>query len=425
MFAGIADDLTGAVELAGVVEAGGVPARVVTRIEAIAHVDTPAIVVALRSRVAPAAQAVAEFRRVVQALAARGRPRQIFFKYCATFDSTPQGNIGPCTDVLFDTTQATHTLFCPAFPAAARTVYQGHLFVADQLVSNSPKKDDPLTPMREPDLVKVLAPQTARAVGRIPYAIVAAGPQAIRERAAALAKDGVPYAIVDTTSDADLARIAEATWDLPLMTGGSTIVEHYPAHWRANGLIAPHGKRAAIRGDGFGLVLAGSCADRTREQIARFGASHPVLEVDLLEDIDDRAAADAAAAWAMRHLQHGPVCVATGADPAGVAKAQTKFGIAGAARRAETILTTVARKAVDAGVGRLLVAGGETSGAIVETLGIDVLSVAPYVAPGIGTCVAQTPRPLALCLKSGKLGDIDMFERVLTQMESSSDRANG
>jgi uncharacterized protein YgbK (DUF1537 family) len=413
LLGGIVDDLTGAVELAGMLAAGGARvALTVGEAEPVApQGEEDAIIVALQSRAAPVEQARAAVAQAADALLGAGA-RQLFFKYCATFDSTPLGNIGPCADTLMERTGADFTLFAPSFPEADRTVYRGHLFVGDQLVSNSPKRLDPLTPMTEPDLVRVLQAQTPRRVGLLPLPVVAAGPEATARRVAELRAQGIAYAISDALEEAHLACLAETSADWPLATGNSNLASHYPAIWRARGLLRHDASPALPPRGGHAAVLAGSCADRTREQVEHFGRSHPVLRFDPACDISVEAALD----WAVPRLREGPVCITTAGDPASVEAAQRAFGRDGAARRAEALLGGVARGLVAAGVRRLLVAGGETSGAVVRALGVGRLAVAPYEAAGIGLCSAEASVPLALCLKSGKLGPVDMFVRVLERM---------
>ncbi|MBP0446338.1 four-carbon acid sugar kinase family protein [Roseomonas sp. SSH11] len=416
LLGGIADDLTGAVEFAGMLAAGGMRVALVLDDAPIPH-GQDAVVVALPSRVAPVGDAVAAFGRAADALLGAGAER-LFFKYCATFDSTPAGNIGPCADLLMDRVGADFTLFAPSFPEAERRVFMGHLFVGSQLVSNSPKRFDPLTPMTEPDLVKVLAPQTSRRVGLLPLPVILRGAEAVARHVAALRAEGISYAIADAGEEEDLATLARASWDWRLATGGSNLASHYPAIWREKGLLAPADAMPPLGAGGHGVVLAGSCADRTREQVDCFGARHPVMRVDLARMEAPEAALREAVEWALPKLEGGPVCVTTAGDPQAVSAAQARFGRDGAARAAEGLLGGLAKALVDAGARRILVAGGESSGAVIRSLGIARLSVAPYVSPGIGLCAAEAPVPLALCLKSGKLGPVDMFATVLEGMRA-------
>lgn len=413
LFGGIADDFTGAVELAGMLAAGGARTLLATGAEGLGEEPADALVVATRSRVAPPEEALAAIGAAAEALLARGA-RQLFLKYCATFDSLETGNIGNAAELLAARTGAPALLFCPSFPEAARTVYQGHLFVADRLLAESPKKDDPLTPMTQSDLVRVLQPQARGRVGLLPWNVVRQGPAAIRAHVAARLAEGFPLLIADALDEADLQSIAAATQDWKAMTGGSSVAAYYPGLWRAAGLLPETGSQALPGVAGPGAVLAGSCAERTREQIAAFGQSHPVLHLDPLEEAEPALgrALDWAAAQGGR-----PLCIATGADPARVAAAQAQLGAIAAGRRAEALLARLAQSLVQRGLRRLLVAGGETSGAVVQALGIPRLRVAPYRALGVGRCLAEAPQRLALCLKSGKLGAVDMFAETLSAME--------
>lgn len=414
LFGGIADDLTGALELAGMLRAGGCHAVVATEVTLAEPLpaDVDALVLAIQSRVLPPAEAVARFSAALDTLTAL-QARQIFFKYCATFDSTPEGNIGNCADLLLERTGAGALLFCPAFPDVERTVYQGHLFVGDRLVSESPKRLDPLTPMTDPDLVRVLARQTGTGVGLAALPAIRRGAGAIRRQMAAMAAARTPFLIADAVEEEDLRILAEASWDALAMTGGSSVAAHYPAIWREQGLIAQAAPPALPARGGKGAVLAGSLADRTAEQVAQFAQTRPVHHIDILADEQPVARA---LDWAGRHLGEGSVCIATGTGHARTQEIQQRLGVHEAARRAEAVLGEVAAGLAALGVDRLVVAGGETSGAVVRSLGIGRLAVAPYTVPGVGLCAAEAPVPISLCLKSGKLGGPDLFNEALAAM---------
>jgi uncharacterized protein YgbK (DUF1537 family) len=420
-FGAIADDVTGGVELAALMTAAGVACDFVTDPALVRDGPEAAVVIALKTRTAPVAAARAAFADGVRALQAVGA-RQIFFKYCATFDSTPAGNIGPCADVLMDATTPPLMLFSPSFPEAARTVYQGHLFVGDRLVSESPKKDDPLTPMTDPDLCRVLAPQTGRHVGLLPLQDVQAGVDALRQASDALACNGVDYAIVDAVSDDDLRVVAELTVGWPAMSGNSSVAGFYPDLWRGRGEIEANGRAAGSTGiDGPAVVLAGSCAERTLEQLVHFARHRPVLAIDLLKAMDADPV-PAAVEWAAAHMAAGPIAIATSAAPAAVTQARERLGRAGAAALAEDILGRLAAALRDRGARRFLVAGGETSGAVLSHLDIRRLAVGPYQRAGVAGAVSTGSTPIALCLKSGKLGPPDMFLGTLEEMRMGSPR---
>ena len=415
LFGAIADDLTGGLELAAMLRAHGVGCDFVSDPDALDPAsEAEAIVIALRSRVAPRAQAVVRFEAAATRLIERGA-RQIFFKYCATFDSTDDGNIGPCADLLAERTRAPLTLFCPSFPEAGRRVFQGHLFVDDQLLSDSPKRHDPLTPMTDPNLVRVLQRQTATRVGLLAHPTVRAGLAAMNARCAALRGEGKAFAIADAATPADLAALADLTVDWPLMTGNSSVAAYYPKLWRERGLSAAFVKPTLPPITGDAVVLAGSCAERTITQLESFAAHRPVRFIDLIETDADDAVRDAVA-WALPRLAWGPVAIATSAAPDVVRGVQARWGQREAAGLAEVILGRIAVQLRAAGVSRFLIAGGETSGAVLEYLNIRRLRVGAYKAPGVSQAVSNGEAPVALCLKSGKLGPEDMFLPMLDSM---------
>ncbi|SIP88993.1 3-oxo-tetronate kinase [Bosea sp. TND4EK4] len=414
VFGAVADDLTGGLELAAMLVAAGVPCAFATTPPE--RPDEPAIVIGRRTRVADPAMATADIRQTGQWLRDRGA-RQLFFKYCATFDSTPAGNIGNCADALRELTGSSLTAFCPSFPEAGRRVFQGHLFADDRLISESPKRHDPLTPMTDPDLVRVLQAQTPTGVGLVPQQVVRAGLDAMKAHCERLGASGIGFALADAAVPEDLAALAELTVDWPLMTGNSSIAAYYPALWRERGLIAPdlHAPRLPPV-PGPGVVLAGSCADRTRRQLEVFAEQRPVLTLDLIEG-DAQSLITQALDWALPRLADGPVAIATSAGPEAVAEAQARLGQRHAASLAEEVLSTLAEAFREAGVTRFLICGGETSGAVLDRLGITSLRVGAYRAPGISQALAEGAIPLAFCLKSGKLGPEDMLLPMLASME--------
>ena len=420
VFGAIADDFTGGLELASVLVRGGIRTRMLTRFATAEDLsEVEAVVVGLKTRVAQKGQAVLAFARAAELLA-KGTPRQMFFKYCATFDSTRHGNIGPCADHLADRLGVDFTAFCPAFPEVKRTVFQGHLFAFDQIISESPKRLDQLTPMRDPNLVRVLQQQTPHRVGLIRHEDFKDGVDAARARIEALKQDGIRYAIADGADEDDLRMLAAVSVDWPLMTGGSSVAVYYPDLWRARGLVDGHSSLSLPKVDGHAAVLAGSCTERTAEQVEHFGRLRPVLRLDLAAVGGDPAAADKAVAWAAERIASGPIAITTAARPEAVAAIQSRFGRRRAARMAEQLLGQIAIGLRGLGVRRFVIAGGETSGAVVEALRIRALAVGPYEAPGQSKAVALAEPELSFYLKSGKLGPVDMFERVLEETTSAS-----
>jgi 3-dehydrotetronate 4-kinase len=375
------------------------------------------VVVSLKSRTIPAADAVAQSLGALKWLQAQGA-RQIYFKYCSTFDSTADGNIGPVTDALLEALGSDFTIACPAFPENGRTVFKGYLFVGDELLSESGMRHHPLTPMTDPSLVRVLQSQSRRRVGLIDYLTVARGPEAIRERIAALKADGVAIAIVDATSNADLMAMGRAFADLPLVTAGSGVAIGLPQNFgiapaeAAARLPAPHGHRA---------IVSGSCSTATNAQVADFvGRGGAAFAIDPLRLADGVDLAAQALEWAGPQLARGPVLVYATAPPEAVKAVQARLGVAEAGALVEHALAAVASGLVQRGVGQLVVAGGETSGACVQALGIRSLRIGAQIAPGVPWCHASTeaaPRGLHIALKSGNFGAVDFFSAAFAQLD--------
>ncbi|WP_254277589.1 3-oxo-tetronate kinase [Halomonas sp. 3H] len=420
----IADDFTGATDLANNLVRGGmrcvqmigIPDGPLSPQETAALENVDAIVVALKSRSCPAGEAVADSLAALDWLQARGA-RQIFFKYCSTFDSTDAGNIGPVSDALLERLGGSQTVMVPAFPVNGRTVYQGHLFVGDRLLNDSGMQDHPLNPMRDADLVRVLSRQTPHRVGLAARPVLERGAEAARRHLDALAEQGVRHVICDTLDEHDLEVLAEAVVDFPLVTGGSGLGQALPGHYRQRGWLAdvtePGRLEPAVGG---ALVLSGSCSRATLGQVAHFLTGHPGFALDplALAESDDHLAA--ALAFTRGHLADGgPVLVYASADPEGVRAAQATLGIERAGRLVEEALGQLARTLVDEGVGRLVVAGGESSGAVVSALGVRQLRIGSQIDPGVPWTQAPLPgraAPLSMALKSGNFGGEDFFTRA-------------
>lgn len=411
----IADDFTGATDLASMLVRHGMRTIQVIGVPDGPLPEADAVVVALKSRTIPAPEAVARSLAALEALLAAGA-RQILFKVCSTFDSTDAGNIGPVADALLRRLQAGFALACPAFPANGRTVYQGHLFVGSRLLSESGMQDHPLTPMRDPDLVRVLSRQTDGGVGLVGFATVEQGAGAIRQAMTRLAESGRRYAILDALTDAHLVAIGEAAAAHPLLVGGSGIAMGLPENFRRAGLLPSRDDADALPPmRGHGAVLAGSCSRATLGQIG-FARDHlPVLELDPLTQ-DGPAMVAAALGWVDGRLREDrPVVIATSAMPDRVALLQRRLGREAAGAMVEEALAAIAAGLVERGVGRLLVAGGESSGAVVQRLGVRSLRIGGEITPGVPWTFAD-PLGLHLALKSGNFGGRDMFLRAFEEM---------
>lgn len=422
LFGAIADDLTGGTELASMLVARGIATGCTVSLEAPIPSGNLAHVILLKTRVIAAVDAVRQVIKAADRLVEAGA-RQIFFKYCATFDSTPAGNIGPCAEALLERLGGGVTLFTPALCETGRTVYQGHMFGGAQLLAESPKRFDPLTPMTDSNLVRVLQAQSKGRAGLVPWLTIDAGPEAIRAAMQEKSAGGETLLVTDTLRERDLAAIAQAAFDLPLMTGNSSVVAHLPAAWMACGLLnrddlAPASLPAV---SGPAAVLAGSVADRTIEQLDRFSHDNPLLSIDLASVFAGADVMAQARAFAEQHLPHAMIAIATTAPQATVEALQQTHGRDAVAARAEEILAGIAQILVrDLGVRRLVVAGGETAGSVVKALGITGIAMGAYEGPGLSRAIAHLPElpeePLALMLKSGKLGGPDIFVDVLQDM---------
>ena len=419
----IADDFTGATDLASMLVRGGMRTIQTIGVPGSAEpIDADALVVALKSRTIDPADAVAQSLAALDWLRAQGC-RQFFFKYCSTFDSTDAGNIGPVAEALLDALAKTggddFAIACPAFPENKRTVYRGHLFVGDTLLNESGMENHPLTPMRDPNLVRVLQRQSKSKVGLIASETVAAGEAAVRDAIARLRADGVRLAIADALTDADLRTLGAACADLALITGGSGVAIGLPENFRRAGLIESNDKAAELPAvDGAALVLAGSASKATNTQVAEWVASRPAFRIDPRALSRGEPVVDAALAFIDENAPQ-PVLIYATATPDEVKAVQQEIGVAAAGKLVEDALAAIAREAKARGVRRFVVAGGETSGAVVQALGVDMLQIGPPIDPGVPVTVTVGETPLALALKSGNFGAGDFFAKALRFIEGA------
>lgn len=412
----IADDFTGATDLCNTLVRNGMRAVQLIGVPRadLELPDAEAVIVALKSRTIPAGEAVEQSLEALRWLRAAGAS-QILFKYCSTFDSTDAGNIGPVGDALLEELSGI-AIVCPAFPETGRTIYRGHLFVGDALLSDTHMRTHPLTPMTDSSLVRVLQRQSRRKVGLVGWPVVRKGAEAIRVALDELRKSGHGYAVTDAIEDADLVELGHAVAEAPLLTGGSGIAMGLPDNFRAAGLLqagAVADSLPAIRG--HAAVLAGSCSAATLGQVEAMAKTHPALRLDP-ETLAEPAAAEKALAWALPKLPEGPVLIYASAPPEQVSAVQAKLGRERAGELVETALARIAQGLVEAGVRRLVVAGGETSGAVVKALGIEGLRIGAQIDPGVPCTVTLGEPALALALKSGNFGAVDFFTKALERM---------
>lgn len=411
----IADDFTGATDLANNLVRAGM--RVVQTIgipDGPLEADVDAVVVALKSRTIPAADAVRQSLAACQWLRGQGA-RQLYFKYCSTFDSTAEGNIGPVTEALMDALGCDFTIATPAFPDNGRTVFKGHLFVGDVLLSDSGMKDHPLTPMRDSNLVRVMQAQCRRKVGLIDHRCVASGAEAVLQRIEALRAEGVGIAVVDALSNEDLLRLGPALKDLALLTAGSGVAIALPANFG----LSPSAQASFLPGVvGGQAIVSGSCSQATNQQVAHFMATgRPAFQLDPLRIAAGEDVAGEALAWAEPLLSAGPVLVYSTARPESVASTQQRLGSANAGELVEQCIAAIAAGLVALGLRQLIVAGGETSGACVQALGISQMQIGPQIDPGVPWCWARASAAggegVRIALKSGNFGSVDFFTKAL------------
>jgi uncharacterized protein YgbK (DUF1537 family) len=415
----IADDFTGATDLANnlvragmrVVQAIGVP-------EGPLDADVDAVVVALKSRTIAPAEAISQALDALRWLQAQGA-KQIYFKYCSTFDSTAQGNIGPVTEALMDALQCDFTIATPAFPDNKRTVFKGYLFAGEVLLNESGMQNHPLTPMTDPNLVRVLQAQCKRKVGLIDYTVVARGATAIDERIAQLKAEGVSIAIVDAVSNDDLLRMGPALAKMPLLTAGSGVAIGLPANFG----LAPSSQASALpKAGGKTAVVSGSCSLATNRQVLDFiqrgGAAMAVDPLRIAAGVDVAAEA---LAWAAPLIDKGPVLVYSTAEAGAVKSVQGRLGVEEAGAMVERTIAAIARGLVERGVHQLVVAGGETSGACVQALGIAQMQIGPQIDPGVPWCHARSDAApeagVHIALKSGNFGSDDFFTKAFTVLQ--------
>lgn len=409
----IADDVTGASDLAATLVREGMRTIQLLGLpeEGTPLPDADAVVVALKSRSIPAGEAVEQSLAALRWLR-QGGARQIFFKYCSTFDSTDAGNIGPVAEALLEALDSDFTIYCPAFPTNGRTLYQGHLFVGDRLLSESGMQHHPLNPMTDPDLVRVLQRQARHPVGLVAYGAVSRGPAAIRQRFEELRRECKRHAIVDALTDAHLRAIGEAAAELPLLTGGSGLALGLPENFRRAGLLESEASDALPSLEGPAVVLSGSCSRATNAQVAYMKARAPALALDPLALARGEQRLEDILEWAQARLGAQAILIYATAAPERVAAVQAELGREAAGALVEETMAAIGRALVDAGVRRLVIAGGETSGAVLKALGISALRIGREIDPGVPWTASLGEPALLLALKSGNFGTEDFFEKA-------------
>lgn len=411
----IADDFTGASDLANTLAKRGMRTTLFVGVPKGGLPRCEAGIVALKSRSNPAHEAVAQSLEALAALKTAGA-QQIIFKYCSTFDSTKEGNIGPVADALLEATNAPLAIVCPAFPTNQRTIYRGHLFVGDKLLNESGMQNHPLNPMVDAHIGRWLSYQSKNRVGLVPLDVVRKGVDAVRAAFEEAQKRNEKLIVCDATSDEDLFTLGHAAKGHQLVTGGSGIALGLPdnfAHARqgaAPSVSAPKGKA---------IALSGSCSLATAGQVARHAAQHPAFRLDVEKLLNGMQTQADVLAWLAAGADKDalPLIYST-AEASAVKALQAKFGGERVAQVIEHFFAALAQTLVKTGYARLITAGGETSSAIVSALGIDALAIGPEIDPGVPVVVSESVPRLALALKSGNFGAPDFFIKALNTIES-------
>ncbi len=420
----IADDFTGASDIANTLAKGIAPEGGLHTAQFPGVPDGPAPegieagVVSLKSRTAPLDDAKADSLAALRWLVAQGCS-QIIFKYCSTFDSTRHGNIGPVAEVLANAVGARKVIFCPAFPTTGRTVYQGHLFVGDKPLNESGMEAHPLTPMPDADIRRWLRYQTHETVGHLPVSVVGKGVNAIRKAMAGL---DARFIIADAISDGDLLRLGEALADAPLITGGSGIALGLPRNIIRTGAHAQRGRSF----DGIAgpeAIIAGSCSGATRRQIDVHATSHPTLAIDVPGVMAGRVTPETLVGFYSENLGSAPLAYSSG-PPEEVRAVQASFGREAVAEKLDALFAVTARKLIEQGYRRIIVAGGETSGAVAQALAdalkSPAMTIGPEIDPGVPILRLGHDMPIAIALKSGNFGAPDFFSKALRVMEAGA-----
>lgn len=411
----IADDFTGATDIASFLVQNGLTTIQFNGIPASEEMtEAQAIVISLKSRSCPADQAVTQSLAALAWLQKQGCER-FYFKYCSTFDSTAQGNIGPVTDALLNALGETQTVICPALPVNGRTVYQGYLFVGDQLLSDSGMRHHPVTPMQDSNLMRLMTSQATGKAGLIAAAQIDQGAESVRQALDQLAEQGISYVVTDTLHQGHLLTLGEALSDRRLVTGGSGLAIGLARQWTTAGTDAeaeragrPHGDRA--------VVLSGSCSQMTNRQVAAYRQLAPACEVEIehcLEDAEGYARQLCDWVEANSHQTMAPLLFAT-ADAQQLQVIQQRYGAQRSSEAVEQLFAAVTRELKQRGWQRFIVAGGETSGVVAQSLGVTAFHIGPTISPGV-PWVRDIHQPLSLALKSGNFGDEDFFRRAQTE----------
>lgn len=415
----IADDLTGATDLAMILMREGMKT---VQIVDVPTAETPipnadAIVIALKSRTIPAAEAIEMSLASCDWLLKAGA-KQFFFKYCSTFDSTEDGNIGQVTDALMEKLQCKTTIVCPSFPENGRFVYRGYLFVNDGLLSESSLRNHPLTPMRDSNLQRVLAKQSKATVANVYFEDIEKGSESISQ-AMQDNENGQTINIMDAMTDKHLRNIGRSCKEMYLLTGGSAVAQGLPDNYREAGLLSTRSTASFDAPAGKTIILSGSCSEATRAQVAYAKKHIPTFAIDAKDVLSGKPVAKEALGWAEANMSNEqPVLIYSSAEPEVVAQIQGQCDRVEIGSMVEEVIGEIAKQLKNMGVCRYIVAGGETSGAVINALGVKVMEIGPQIDPGVPWTKSIGNKPLALALKSGNFGTEDFFIKAITKLDA-------
>ena len=415
----IADDFTGATDLASMLARSGVNVSLRIGVPLSTPENTAEIeVIALKTRSISASKAIEESLSALKWLKEAGA-KKYFFKYCSTFDSTAEGNIGPVSEALMNELKVDQTIYCPAFPENGRSIYMGNLFVGQKLLSESSMKDHPLTPMNDSNLMRLLSAQVSRRVGLADRIVVNSGVNSLKEKLISLKENDVPHVIVDAVADTDLDTIASACQDMDFITGGSALAMPLAEFYKASGKISANDNSFMNKKLNTGsIILSGSCSEMTIIQVKNFiqrgAAAFQLDPIDLAEN-GIKKVLD----WLSSQDFTKNIIIYATSDPDTVKKVQAELGVDMAGKIVEQGLSECAIAARELGVKNFIIAGGETSGAITKALNVRQLDIGIEIAPGVPwTFSGKRNNQIALSLKSGNFGSEEFFTEALSKLEN-------
>lgn len=405
----IADDFTGATDIAGFLVSNGLRTIQLNGVpKTDTSVDADAVVISLKSRSCAVDKAISDSLAALDWLKAQNC-QQFFFKYCSTFDSTPKGNIGPVTDALLDALGEDFTVICPVLPVNGRTIYNGYLFVNGVPLSESGMRHHPVTPMTDSNIMRVMEAQSKGRAGNVPSTITDQGADAVKAALSQLRADGMRYAVLDALNDKHIEVLGQAVADMKLVTGGSGLADGMARAWTDLQGDVDAAEAAGAPVDGRTVIISGSCSQMTNEQVAAYSKQAPSIAIDVARSMDDATYLDELSDWVLSQDEAGlPPMVYATMPPNALKDVQEKFGADCSSAAIEKLFGNLAQRLEKAGFTRFIVAGGETSGSVTQALEIDGFAIGPQIAPGV-PWVKAIGKNLSLALKSGNFGSEQFF----------------